>query len=115
MKCIYKHCNKELVGQQKKFCSSSCANTHRTISWRHSSKTKALDYKGNKCEICGYSKSKRALCFHHKDPSTKEFEINSKPMISWEKLKLELDKCLLLCANCHAEEHDKEVPGAFVV
>lgn len=43
-----------------------------------------------------------SLTFHHLDPSQKEFEISGKS-ISWERLKAELDKCALVCRNCHGE------------
>lgn len=59
---------------------------------------------GNKCSSCGYDKCKRALQFHHVDPTIKSFDISGKGQtFSWEKLKIEADKCVLLCANCHAE------------
>ena len=69
-------------------------------------KQKALDYKGGKCETCGYNKSYWALDFHHKDPSQKDFTIAGGNK-SFETLKPELDKCSLLCKNCHAEEHER--------
>ena len=68
-------------------------------------KTKA----GGRCCICGYSRCFDALEFHHKDRKTKEFDISD---AVWtrikhhpEELQKELDKCLLLCANCHRELH----------
>lgn len=67
-------------------------------------KKQCIDYKGGKCEKCGYHKSIAALEFHHLDPSKKDFGI-SKKRVKWETLKLELDKCILLCANCHREVH----------
>lgn len=66
----------------------------------------AIEYKGAKCCICGYSKCSRALTFHHVDPTIKKFNISSGTTKSWEKLRVELDKCVLLCANCHAEVED---------
>ena len=73
-------------------------------------KQKAVDYKGGKCEKCGYSKCLRALHFHHLNPDDKSFQISeaiTKNLIPWDLIQEELDKCILLCANCHAEEHDK--------
>ena len=63
-----------------------------------------VDYKGGKCEICGYNKCLEALEFHHKDPNEKDFSIANN-FKSMDKMKTEVDKCLLLCANCHREEH----------
>jgi len=58
------------------------------------------------CEFCGYNKNWAALDFHHKDPTTKENEVAQMKTHSIEKLKIEIDKCLLLCANCHREVHN---------
>ena len=64
----------------------------------------AVDYKGGKCQICGYSKCIWALDLHHLDPRTKEFAIGEKGYTrSWEVVKREVDKCILVCANCHRE------------
>lgn len=41
--------------------------------------------------------------FHHVDPSSKLFGIGSGDTRSWETVKAELDKCVLLCSNCHKE------------
>lgn len=74
---------------------------------RHKIKDMALDYKGSKCQSCGYSRCKRALEFHHIDEDLKEFGIGFQGETrSWERTKIELDKCVLLCANCHREVHD---------
>ncbi len=69
--------------------------------------TKSIEYKGGVCVICGYKKSSRALNFHHIDPSKKSFGISARGVTrAWIKVQKELDKCVLLCANCHAEVHD---------
>lgn len=71
-------------------------------------KLKALDYKGGKCEYCGYCRCIEALEFHHTVPGQKDFAISSSGHTrSWNKMKAELDKCELLCANCHREAHLK--------
>lgn len=76
------------------------------IRRRRRIKQKAVEYLGGKCVRCGYNKCVAALQFHHKDITKKEFGISAKGIIrSWERIKVELDKCELLCANCHAEEH----------
>jgi len=73
---------------------------------RRALKLKAIEYKGGACSKCGYSKSIRSLVFHHIDPRQKDFTISNPNIRSWEKIKLELDKCELLCSNCHGEVHD---------
>jgi hypothetical protein len=66
-----------------------------------------VEYKGGKCEICGYDKCVAAMDFHHKNPEEKDFGLSQDGHTkSWESLKNEADKCLLLCANCHRELHD---------
>ena len=68
-------------------------------------KIKAVNYLGGKCASCGYNKCVEALDFHHLDPNKKEFSISQAKSHSFSKVKPELDKCVLLCANCHREEH----------
>jgi len=66
----------------------------------------AIKYKGGKCAICGYKKCIQALDFHHLS-GNKDFGISEKGMTkSWEKIKKEIDKCILVCANCHRELHN---------
>ena len=79
--------------------------TDSTQKRRNNLKIKAIEYKGGKCEICGYDKCVDALDFHHLDPSEKEFRISDGYTRSWEKVQIELDKCMLVCANCHREIH----------
>ena len=75
---------------------------------RRKLKVRAVEYLGGKCCNCGYSKCIDALEFHHKDPTKKDFGISKKGVPrKWEALVLELNKCILLCANCHREEHAK--------
>lgn len=66
-----------------------------------------MKIKGNKCLVCGYDKCIDALVFHHTDPFTKEFHLSNGETRSWEKYLKELEKCILVCANCHAEIHMK--------
>ena len=71
---------------------------------RRELKRRAVEYKGGACICCGYHQHVGVLDFHHIDPTTKEFGISGKGMTrSWEKIKTELDKCILVCANCHRE------------
>ena len=59
-----------------------------------------------KCTRCGYSKSKRAIEFHHTNPSDKELVISDMWTYSEERIVKELHKCIALCSNCHREVHD---------
>ena len=81
-------------------------NTEAVQRRRDKLKIMAVEYKGGCCERCGYDKFIGALEFHHKNPLEKDFGISSSGWTrSFEKMKPELDKCILLCANCHREEH----------
>ncbi|MFA6027586.1 MAG: hypothetical protein WC752_01535 [Patescibacteria group bacterium] len=66
----------------------------------------AIRLKGEKCALCGYKKCEQALEFHHLHSSKKDFGISAKGYTrSWKKIKEELDKCVMLCSNCHREVH----------
>jgi len=87
--------------------SSFCKSCIIISNKERQKKTKqlAVEYKGGKCIKCGYNKCLAALEFHHINPNTKDKDyFNSRGGLS-ESLKSELDKCVLLCANCHREEH----------
>ena len=67
-----------------------------------------IQEKGGECEICGYSKCLGALEFHHVDSREKEFtlsKVNLSENFSMENLRKEASKCMILCANCHREQH----------
>lgn len=86
------------------YCKA-CTNSQITQRQRVFKKL-CVEYKGGKCESCGYSKYDGALEFHHKDPSEKDFSISKARHTNFnERVKDELDKCALLCSNCHKEEH----------
>ena len=91
-------------GHQSSICNSCNANHKRLIV-----KAKCLEYKGGQCERCGYSRCSRALTFHHRNREEKEFTISRWMTKSWENMKVELDKCDLLCSNCHMEIEDEIV------
>jgi hypothetical protein len=72
-----------------------------------------VDRLGGKCEICGYDKCLTALEAHHVDPSIKDFNISD--VTSVERIEVELEKCVLLCANHHREVHEGLHPGYLVI
>ena len=79
--------------------------------WRENLKIRALRLFGNSCNICGYTKCKEALEFHHLNPEEKDFSLSSvyKNPVSWYKIVQELRKCILVCANCHREVHYNKI------
>ena len=93
----------KFYGKKRKICKR-CQTTYNTEAGRKK-KIKAVGYKGGKCKICGYNKCINALEFHHRDPSTKKENWDNMSGWRWERIIKELDKCDLLCANCHREIH----------
>ena len=85
-----------------------------TSSYRREVKRKLIEYKGGKCQICGYNRCQEALEFHHLDPSQKDFTISGGTK-SFESLKPEVDKCILVCANCHREIHSGLIDNTTLI
>jgi 5-methylcytosine-specific restriction endonuclease McrA len=68
-------------------------------------KQRCIDYLGGSCQLCGYKRCNSALELHHKDPNEKDPDYLKLRNRSFEKIEKELDKCALLCSNCHREVH----------
>lgn len=114
-----KICSKS-IKSSRLYCSVECRDKSRrpkisqnerlnnaknaVISYRQRMKKRAVEYKGGSCKICGYNKCFRALSFHHIDPKTKDFTISGLTY-KWARIKAEIDKCILVCLNCHSEIH----------
>jgi len=82
------------------------SNPKAVSDYRKRAKQYAIKAFKSKCGICGYNKSSQALEFHHLNPDEKDFAMSSKGITrSWNKVSLELKKCICLCANCHREVH----------
>jgi len=105
--CICKRCRKPYIYQRHRGMTITyCAGCRTTIA-RHKLKQKMINYKGGKCKKCGYDKCKNALCFHHVNDKEKEISLSLTAILSWTKIQKELDKCEILCANCHMEVHER--------
>lgn len=110
-----KEYEKSKHGSKRKYCyecSPSILKGSTAISYiRRAIKKQLVLYKGGSCARCGYNRDIRALQLHHRNPEEKSFEISDygyftiRPMEEYYK---EADKCDLLCANCHIEEHNME-------
>jgi hypothetical protein len=105
-----RQCGRETVqktANAKTFCSRPCKNKYAGVKHGRKMKAQAVAYKGGKCQRCGYHRCFDVLHFHHRNPSQKTLSLNKAHLAStmWEKIKHELDKCDLLCANCHGEVH----------
>lgn len=114
-----------IEGCDKSVKSNGLCSSHERSEWRklhpelvklHNDQNKerkrqlkkeAVDYKGGKCSVCGYSKYQGALEFHHINPSEKEDTIANliNELQTLEQMKNELNKCILVCSNCHKEIH----------
>lgn len=110
-------CKKDFDFDYKK--AKSAFNTKFCISCfsrirGHTIKKKIVAYKGGKCEECGYKKCIGALDFHHLDPNEKDATIAAMlNSASMENIKKEVDKCKLLCSNCHRELHFKPCENEY--
>jgi len=82
------------------------SSVEHVVRCRKNRKKRLVEYKGGCCQRCGYSKSMNALQFHHINPDEKDFTIGGKNY-SEEKMKKEVDKCVLVCSNCHCEIHEE--------
>jgi hypothetical protein len=72
---------------------------------RTNTKEKIVYVMGGCCQLCGYNKAITALELHHLQPLEKELTISHNTNLAWAKIREELPKCILVCANCHREIH----------
>lgn len=74
------------------------------VARRRRVKALLVERAGGRCVLCGYDRSPVALQFHHRDPAAKDFSIAHRGVArSLAAAAAEAEKCVLLCANCHAE------------
>lgn len=94
-------------GHTRRKCNS-CGANRATREARTELKRRMVSQRGGSCEICGYNGSLTALSFHHIG-ADKRFSIAGGHNRAWDSICHELEKCVLLCQNCHAEVHDEAV------
>lgn len=109
---IYSYCKKcekedNHINQAKFQTRNKARSAQISRIRKYKVKECGVKYLGGRCVQCGYNEYLCSLDFHHKDPSKKDFEISGKSNFN-NKLKKELDKCVLLCKNCHQVLHYKE-------
>ena len=81
--------------------------SNRVTLLRESRKKAIVGLVKGKCQICSYDKCQRNLAFHHVDESQKSHSVSSREFqFSFQRLKPELEKCILVCHNCHGEIHE---------
>jgi hypothetical protein len=113
MKYIEKECKKHgicrFVLEGRGYYRCTKCRSEAVSKKRRKIKEELVKYKGGKCEVCGYCKCIAALEFHHVDFTEKDFNISKDGLTrSVEKAKEEVDKCILICSNCHRELHYQE-------
>lgn len=93
----------KFYGHKKSICGA-CHNAE-VIKKGQENKRFAIEYLGGACIKCGYNKYDCSLDLHHINPKEKDINFATKRGWSKERLTKELDKCVLLCSNCHREFH----------
>lgn len=102
---ICKACNEDCIQDSRHMpVTGICTKCYQNYR-KYQMKDIAIAYAGGRCVHCGYNKSVASLCFHHTNPIDKDFNIGQKYNLKWERIKDEIDKCILLCHNCHNELH----------
>jgi tRNA(Ile2) C34 agmatinyltransferase TiaS len=82
-----------------KRCRADAVSRHRRMV-----KETLVAEAGGGCVVCGYDRCLTALAFHHLDPSDKLLAISQNGVtLSLATIRAEAQKCVLVCANCHAE------------
>lgn len=111
---ICQTCNRKYIYNKKQGHTTTRCNSCVVNIRRFAIKIKAITYKGSKCLLCGYNKCLQALTFHHINPKEKSFDISGNHCKKWDTIQLELDKCILLCCNCHAETENGLHPELII-
>lgn len=102
----HKHC--PICNRQFKWTKNNVCSSCRTTYTRHKKRQNAIASLGGKCIIC-HVDDPDLLLFHHKDPSNKKFNLSTQwHSINQEQLYDEINKCELLCHNCHIKLHREE-------
>ena len=110
VKAYRKRANKKLTenGYRRKWYA---ANKEKLLEYNKRRREARFDFvasykiaKG--CSKCGYNKCARSLHFHHKDEKSMGISSAISGWVNIDKIKAEIEKCIILCANCHGELHD---------
>ena len=117
MKCKWHLCENEVPKSNgtrpRFFCNEKCRRKQAVHDKRKRLKLQVLEYLGSRCARCGWDECPDGLAAHHIDPVIKSFGIGGITR-SWEKIKMECDKCVLLCHNCHSVVHATKDPKYLV-
>lgn len=109
MKCKNSNCEeKRRYGYIS--CSRECENQIRI-----NNRTQALEYLGGRCKRCGSDENTSTLQFHHLDPCDKRYSICRGLHKGFNFIQSELNKCILLCLNCHETIHAIKDSNYFII
>lgn len=109
---ICKLCGNKFKDYQDKM-RARCGSCNTKIR-RYRAKAAAIKWLGGKCQSCEWQGNQAALQFHHTNPKIKDFVIGNVANKSWDSIKGELKKCVLLCANCHIVKHSTKDDHGFI-
>mgnify|MGYP001426171437 CR=1 FL=1 len=99
-----RHGETEFILEGRGYYRCKRCRAERVAERRRKVKAIVVEEAGGKCRLCGYDRWVGALHFHHVDPSKKQFHIALRGAArSLARVREEAKKCVLLCANCHAE------------
>lgn len=107
---VCKLCHHEFKNYQSR-CIARCGSCNTKIR-RFRAKAAAIEFLGGKCVKCGWNGNQASLQFHHL--KGKDFTIGNVANKSWDSIKTEMQKCVLLCANCHMIEHSTKNDSEFL-
>lgn len=107
---VYYHNNKEKCAERAKQWRQANLEyiKNKQREQKRKRKLEAIEYLGNKCNRCQQQFYPAVYEFHHLDPKTKDRDPSKMLQLSWVRLISELDKCVLLCANCHRLTHHED-------
>lgn len=111
-KCSHPNCEEKC---KHGFCSDLCEKHYRKLKKRQNDRILPVKYLGGRCKRCGFNEDTDILHFHHLDPCDKRYNISDYLYKGFEYVRPELNKCVLLCLNCHKIVHKIKDPNYFII
>lgn len=112
IKCKHPSCEEKCIYG---FCSKECEDHYKALEKRYSNRAPAIEYLGGRCKRCGFNEDTSILQFHHLDPCDKRYNVPFFLHKGFEFVRPELNKCVLLCLNCHKIVHNNKDPDYFII
>ncbi len=114
---LYRQAAQKYYNENKEICAKRNKNwrkenkeyvREKQRETKRKRKLEAIQYLGGKCISCKQEFHPAVYEFHHRNPETKDRDPSKLLQYSWKRITEELDKCDLLCANCHRLTHHRE-------